>query len=97
MKLPEIETGQLTIREHNGQVFVYVLNGGVKLLTVLAGKPVAETLSAGDSCFIDATVPHRFVGLRLSPFEQRNAEVISIFWCPLGETYLFDDGPAGDL
>lgn len=91
VQLPEIETGQPTIREHNGQVFVYVLNGGVKLLTVLAGRPVAETLSAGDSCFIDATVPHRFVGAGLNPFEPRNAEIISVFWCPLGERYLFDD------
>jgi hypothetical protein len=45
---------------------------------------------AGDACFIDSTVPHRFVGTNVNPFEPRAAEVLTVFWSPLGEAYLFD-------
>jgi Cupin domain len=58
------------------------------------GKPYLETLVAGDACFIDSTVPHRFDGTDVNPFEPRTAEVLTVFWSPLGEAYLFDpDGP----
>jgi transcriptional regulator with XRE-family HTH domain/uncharacterized cupin superfamily protein len=90
VKLPDLEGGSYTHHEHHGQEFVYVLNADVKLLTVLNGKRVTESLSAGDSCFIDSTVPHRFVGARVNPFEPLSAVVIDVFWCPLGEDYLFD-------
>lgn len=81
----------ITLHEHHGQEFTYVLNGEVTLVTVLEGKRVTETLSAGDACFIDSTVPHRFIGLGLSPYDDSSAEIIDVFWCPLGESYLFED------
>lgn len=83
----------LTLHEHHGQEFVYVLNGEMTLLTVLDGKRVSETLVAGDTCFIDSAVPHRFIGMGLSPYDRSSAEMIDIYWCPLGESYLFDDDP----
>jgi hypothetical protein len=82
------------MHEHHGQEFVYVLTGEVKLVTVLDGQDVTETLSAGDSCLIDSTIPHQFVGVGLNPYQAAGAEIIDVFWCPLGENYLFfDRGP----
>jgi transcriptional regulator with XRE-family HTH domain len=78
------------IREHLGQEFIYVLNTEVEVRTIVDGKPYVETLMAGDACFIDSTVPHRFVGTNVNPFEPRAAEVLTVFWSPLGEAYLFD-------
>ncbi len=86
----------MTLHEHHGQEFVYVLNGRVTLVTILDGKRAAETLVAGDTCFIDSTVPHRFVGMGLSPYDESSAEIIDVYWCPLGESYLFEDDAAGD-
>ena len=82
------------IREHLGQEFIYVLNAEVEVRTIVDGRPFLETLVAGDACFIDSTVPHRFDGTPVNPFEPRAAEVLTVFWSPLGEAYLFDpDGP----
>lgn len=78
------------MHEHHGQEFVYVLTGEITLLTMQDGQRISQTLSAGDSCFIDSTVPHRFVGAGLNPYERSSAEVIDVFWCPLGESYLFE-------
>jgi len=78
------------IREHLGQEFIYVLSAEVEVRTIVDGKPYVETLAAGDACFIDSTVPHRFAGTHVNPFEPRSAEVINVFWSPLGEGYLFD-------
>ena len=58
---------------------------------ILDGERITERLSAGDTCFIDSTVPHRFLGTGLSPYEKSSAEVIDVYWCPLGESYLFED------
>jgi len=55
---------------------------------------VSHRLSSGDMCFIDSTVPHRFLGTGVSPYEDSRAEVIDIYWCPLGESYLFADDSA---
>jgi transcriptional regulator with XRE-family HTH domain len=79
-----------TLYERHGQEFAYVLNGEVTLHTLEDGNRITERLSAGDSCFLDSTVPHRFVGVELSPYEHSGAEVINVFWCPLGENYLFE-------
>jgi hypothetical protein len=82
------------IRERLGQEFIYVLNAEVEVRTIVDGKPYLETLVAGDACFIDSTVPHRFLGTHVNPLEPRAAEVLTVFWSPLGEAYLFDpDGP----
>jgi transcriptional regulator with XRE-family HTH domain/uncharacterized cupin superfamily protein len=90
-KLPTSSDPPVILREHHGQEFLYVLNGQVTLVTVQDGERVNATLAAGDSCFIDSTVPHAFVGVGLNPYEESSAEVIDIFWCPLGESYLFAD------
>lgn len=86
----------ITLHEHHGQEFVYVLNGQVTLVTILNGKRVTEKMVAGDSCFIDSTVPHRFLGMGLSPYDESSAEIIDIYWCPLGESYLFEDHRSGN-
>jgi transcriptional regulator with XRE-family HTH domain/quercetin dioxygenase-like cupin family protein len=79
------------LHEHHGQEFAYVLTGEVTLTTIVDGRRVTEQLTAGDACFIDATVPHRFSGRGASPYNDSSAEIIDVFWCPLGESYLFDD------
>jgi mannose-6-phosphate isomerase-like protein (cupin superfamily) len=86
----------ISLHEHHGQEFVYVLNGQVTLVTILNGKRVTETMVAGDTCFIDSTVPHRFLGMGLSPYDESSAEIIDVYWCPLGESYLFEDDRSGD-
>jgi transcriptional regulator with XRE-family HTH domain len=86
----------ISLHEHHGQEFAYVLNGQVTLITVLNGERVTETLVAGDTCFIDSTVPHRFLGMGLSPYDESSAEIIDVYWCPLGESYLFEDDKSGD-
>jgi transcriptional regulator with XRE-family HTH domain/mannose-6-phosphate isomerase-like protein (cupin superfamily) len=91
-KLPASSGSSVTLQEHHGQEFVYVLNGQVALVTMQEGERMSATLSAGDSCFIDSTVPHGFAGVGLNPYEKSSAEIIDIFWCPLGESYLFADG-----
>jgi transcriptional regulator with XRE-family HTH domain/uncharacterized cupin superfamily protein len=90
VKLGRDDRHERPIREHVGQEFIYVLNSGVEVHTIVDGKPYAETLGPGDACFIDAAVPHRFVGAQASPFEPRAAEVINVFWCPFGDDYLFE-------
>jgi transcriptional regulator with XRE-family HTH domain len=90
VKLRPSQEAVPTLYENHGQEFAYVLNGEVTLHTLDEGSRITERLSAGDSCFLDSTVPHRFVGVELSPYEQSGAEVINVFWCPLGENYLFE-------
>ena len=70
---------------HPGQEFVHVLNGGIRFMTVQDGRPVAETLSPGDSCFFDSLVPHRFVEGQLAPYGHSTAEAIAVFWRPDSE------------
>ena len=82
----------LTLHEHHGQEFAYVVAGEVTLVTIVDGKRVSERMAAGDVCFIDSTVPHRFLGQGVSPYgDESSAEIIDVFWCPLGESYLFED------
>jgi transcriptional regulator with XRE-family HTH domain len=91
VKIRDPGPDDITLHEHHGQEFVYVLTGEVTLITVLDGKRVRERLSAGDTCFVDSTVPHRFVGEGLSPYDDSSAELIDVYWCPLGEGYLFEE------
>jgi mannose-6-phosphate isomerase-like protein (cupin superfamily)/DNA-binding XRE family transcriptional regulator len=88
-------SGVAVLHDHHGEEFVYVLNGEVTLVTIVEGSRVTETLGRGDSCYIDSTVPHRFIASAASPYHQSGAEVLDVFWCPLGEDYLFDDAPNG--
>jgi transcriptional regulator with XRE-family HTH domain/quercetin dioxygenase-like cupin family protein len=84
-----------TLHAHHGQEFAYVVKGEVGLVTIVDGRRTSHTLSSGDMCFIDSTVPHRFVGMGVSPFEESSAELIDVFWCPLGESYLFAQDDTG--
>jgi len=81
----------VTLHEHLGEEFVYVLNGEVTLSTVLHGRPVTQDLIAGDSCFINSALPHRFSGAGLSASGHSSAEALAVYWCPLGQEYLFAD------
>ena len=65
----------------------YVLAG--ELTVIVGGKETV--VRTGDSCYIDSSVPHFIRGLTRSPYSQTSAEVLDVFWCPLGETYLFAD------
>jgi transcriptional regulator with XRE-family HTH domain len=90
--LPDPGATPVHLHEHHGQEFLYVLKGQVTLLTVVDGERYLETLSPGDSCFIDSTAPHRFVSANLNPYDGNStADVIDVLWCPLGESYLFLD------
>ena len=81
----------VTLHEHHGQEFVFVLSGSITLLTVQDGRHVRRELTAGDACFIDSAVPHRFIGTGTS--NGAPAELIDVFWSRLGQDYLFT-GPA---
>ena len=70
---------------------MYVLEGQLELTTYAEEQRVTEMLRPGDSCYIDSSVPHFIRGLTRSPYSQTSAEVLDVFWCPLGETYLFAD------
>lgn len=79
----------VSLHEHHGQEFVFVLNGEATLVTIQDGEEIRHVLSAGDSCFIDSAVPHRFVSTGLSPYGLPHTELIDVFWTGLGKDYLF--------
>ena len=68
--------------DHRGQEFVYVLKGEVSLTTRHDGQAVTTTLSAGDSCLLDSSVPHRFAAASLSPYDSPRAQMIAVRWAP---------------
>ena len=75
--------------EHHGEEFIYVLEGQLVLTTLAEDRKVEEVLRAGDSCFLDASVPHALRGETKNPYSETSATVLDVFWCPLGENYLF--------
>jgi mannose-6-phosphate isomerase-like protein (cupin superfamily) len=75
--------------EHHGEEFIYVLEGQLVLTTLAEGRQVEEVLRAGDACFLDASVPHALRGETRNPYSETSATVLDVFWCPLGEKYLF--------
>ncbi len=75
--------------EHHGQEFIYVLEGELELTTYAEDKEITETIRAGDSCFLDATVPHLLKSEGHNPYSETSAELLDVFWCPMGESYLF--------
>jgi len=95
-RILNVDLESLRLHEHHGHEFTFVLDGQLELTTYAGDKLVRETLRAGDSCYIDSSVPHLFRGQTLNPYSQTSAEAIIVFWCPLGESYLFDEQPAGD-
>jgi transcriptional regulator with XRE-family HTH domain len=91
LRILNVDAETLTLHEHHGQEFIYVLDGEIELITYAEEHRVNEILRAGDSCYLDSTVPHLLRGRTRNPFSQTSAEVIDVFWSPLGERYLFDD------
>lgn len=89
LRLLNVGLETLTLHEHHGQEFLYVLEGELELTTFSGTKQVHEVLGAGDSCYIDSTAPHLFRSWTRNPYSETSAEVLDVFWCPLGERYLF--------
>jgi transcriptional regulator with XRE-family HTH domain len=90
LRLLNVDLGTLTMHEHHGQEFIYILEGELELATYTGDRRVREVLHAGDSCYIDSTVPHLLRSRTRNPYSETSAEVIDVFWCPLGESYLFE-------
>ena len=90
LRMLNVELDTLTHHEHHGQEFIYVLEGELELMTHSKGEEVREVIRAGDSCYIDSTVPHLIRSWTRNPYSETSAEVIDVFWCPLGEAYLFE-------
>lgn len=82
IRLTEMHGRSPRLVQHPGQEFVYVLTGRVELLTRRDNELFTETLFPGDSCFIDASVPHRFLSARLNPYQRPGAEILTILWVP---------------
>jgi len=91
--LIEVPAGceEVTLSEHHGEEFIYVLEGQLELTTYAEDKRVTETLLPGDSCFLDSSVPHMLRGQTKNPYSDTSATVLDVFYCPLGERYLFAD------
>ena len=47
-----------------------------------------EVLYPGDSLYLDSSVPHLLRGRSRNPYATTNAELIAVFWTPLGENQL---------
>lgn len=90
LRLLNVDLDTLTLHEHHGEEFIYVLEGELELTTYSGDRQIRDVLRAGDSCYIDSTVPHLLRSWTRNPYSETSAEVIDIFWCPLGERYLFD-------
>jgi mannose-6-phosphate isomerase-like protein (cupin superfamily) len=91
VKLLNVESGSLTPHEHNGEEFFFVLDGELELVTQAGAARTSERLKPGDFCYLDSSVPHLLRSETRNPYSPTSAEVIVVFWCPLGERYLFDD------
>lgn len=79
----------VTLHEHHGQEFIYVLDGEVELVTRAGEEEIVEPLRPGDSVFLESSVPHLLRGRSRNPYAETSAQVIVVFWSPLGESYLF--------
>ncbi len=99
VRIRNIDMQMLVPHDHHGQEFVYVLSGEIELVTYAEDQKVCTVLGAGDSCFLDATVPHLLRGETRNPYSASSAELIDVYWCSLGERYLFDtsDGGIGSI
>jgi mannose-6-phosphate isomerase-like protein (cupin superfamily) len=90
LRMLNVDLETLTAHEHHGQEFIYVLEGELELMTYAGGREVREVIRAGDSCYIDSTVPHLLRSWTRNPYSETSAEVLDVFWCPLGDAYLFE-------
>ena len=67
VRIRNIDMQMLVPHDHHGQEFVYVLSGEIELVTYAEDQKVCTVLGAGDSCFLDATVPHLLRGETRNP------------------------------
>jgi transcriptional regulator with XRE-family HTH domain len=91
IRLLNVDIEKLTLHEHHGHEFIYVLEGELELTTYIEQELVTVELRPGDSCYIDSSVPHLVRAQTRNPFSETSAEVLDVFWSPLGEKYLFGD------
>jgi transcriptional regulator with XRE-family HTH domain len=91
IKLLNVDVETLRLHEHHGQEFIYVLDGQLELTTYAEHKQVKDTLGPGDCIYLDSSVPHLVRGHTRNPYSDTSATVIDVFWCPLGESYLFGE------
>jgi transcriptional regulator with XRE-family HTH domain/quercetin dioxygenase-like cupin family protein len=96
LRVPNTGIERLVTHEHHGQELIYVLDGQIELTTSAEGTRVKEFLRPGDACYLDATVPHLVRGQSRNPYSDTSASILVVFWCPLGEEYLFEPLPAAD-
>lgn len=82
------ESGAAALHEHHGQEFVYVLDGEVEFVTLSEDREITEVLGPGDALFLDASVPHAINGRPRNPFAATSAELLAVYWTPLGPEYL---------
>jgi transcriptional regulator with XRE-family HTH domain len=91
IRLLNVDLEKLTMHEHHGHEFIYVLDGELELTTYIEQELVTVDLRGGDSCYIDSSVPHLVRARTRNPFSETSAQVLDVFWSPLGEKYLFGD------
>lgn len=96
LQLNAPDASRLVLHEHHGQEFLYVLAGEAELVTQVEKQEVVESLRAGDSVFLESSVPHLVRGRTRNPLASAVAELIIVFWSPLGETYLFTQATPDD-
>jgi transcriptional regulator with XRE-family HTH domain len=90
IRLLNVDVETLTLHEHHGHEFIYVLDGQLELTTYAGDSQVKETLGTGDCIYIDSSVPHLLRGYTRNPYSDTSATVLDVFWCHLGEAYLFE-------
>lgn len=89
------DSRRLAPHVHHGQEFIYVLDGEVELITYAGDEEINEVLRPGDSLYLESSVPHMLRGRLSNPYADTSAEVIDVFWIPLGEDYLFREPQEG--
>ncbi len=89
IRLLNMQIENLTMHEHHGHEFIYVLDGELELTTYVEQELVTVDLRPGDACYLDSTVPHLVRARTRNPFSETSAQVLDVFWSPLGEKYLF--------
>src|SRR5262249_46072505 len=84
------EPANSALHSHHGEEFIYVLDGQLELVTYAGDRESTELLRAGDSVFLESSVPHLVRGHSRNPYASKSAELIDVFWTPLGIDYLFE-------
>jgi transcriptional regulator with XRE-family HTH domain/uncharacterized cupin superfamily protein len=95
VQLPTAAPNPFVPLQHYGHQFIHVLEGEVEFTTG-ADSGQVERLRPGDSIYLDASVPHRFHGNSRNPYAAVSAEVLALFWSPLGIDYLLSPAGSGN-